>query len=137
MPSHNTNLYKSNTIVMWNGMLLRSEPVFIESRDNSNERPDEWWYTVTFFEGPAIRVNEFSLRPMTFREFAWFQHPLSGKMMVGKNPAWSALVIHVMAVAFLVASPSSDPWWVPVAITSAMVAGFWFFTHRQFKGKQP
>lgn len=137
MASHNTNLYKSNTIVMWKGSTGHVRPAFVEARDNSNEAPDTWRYSITLLDwGFFDYVPEEQLRPMTFREFCWFRHPKTGKMKVGRNHAWEAIFIHVFALAVLIASPWSQPWWVPVLITLGMVAGFWIFTYKQFNGTQ-
>jgi hypothetical protein len=142
MASHNTNKYKSNTIVMWRGTMrdtMRDTPAFVESKDNSNEAPDEWWYTLTVNQSVTARFPEVLLRPMTFDEFASFTHPLTGEWMVGKTRGWMAVVIHALSllgiVAGIVETARGNIAALSVTgISTAVVALFWVMTRRNFKG---
>jgi hypothetical protein len=136
MASHNTNRYDSNSIVMWKGS-TSTVPVFIESRDNSNEAPDKWRYSITFLEWGTFFAPEDNLRPMTFREFRCFRHPKTGQLRVGNNPAWAVLFAHAVWLACVLAIRGIDePFWKAFFIGTLLIAfgGFWFFTWMQFKG---
>jgi hypothetical protein len=140
MASHNTNKFKSNTIVMWRNLIGIYEPVFIESRDNSNEAPDVWSYSVTAWERCTLYVHEWQLRPMTFGEFASFTHPTSGTWMVGKTRGWMAWVIHFLAlngiVAGIVEAATGNLAALSVTgISLAVLVLFWIYTYRNFTGK--
>jgi len=139
MASHNTNKFKSNTIVMWR-KTMRYIPVFVESKDNSNEAPDVWRYSVTDMNYGTRWVPEYLLHPMTFEEFASFTHPKTGAWMVGKTRGWMALVIHLLSAFGLgtslkdaIAYGNLASLWV-TGISLAVVVLFWVFTYRNFKG---
>ena len=140
MASHNTNKFKSNTIVMWimDG-LCDDIPLYIESVDNSNEAPDVWRYSITSI-GQGTRYEfEYDLRPMTFREFASFTHPKTGEWMVGKTRGWMAVVIHALSllgiVAGIVEAARGNLAALSVTgISLAVVVLFWVYTYRNFKG---
>jgi hypothetical protein len=139
MASNNTNKYKPNTIVMWRNMIGGDEPVFIESVDNSNEAPDKWRYTFTVWKRVTLRCYEYDLRPMTFREFASFQHLLTGKWMVGKTRGWMAVVIHALSLLGIGAGLAQAAMGNLAAlsvtgISLAVVVLFWVYTYRNFKG---
>jgi len=133
MASHNTNRYDSNTIVMWKGS-TKTVPVFIESRDNSNEAPDKWRYSITFLEWGTFFAPEENLRPMTFREFCWYRHPKTGQRRVGNNPAWAVLFAHVVWLAcWLAIGGIDEPGWKAffIGLLIACPAGLWISTYLQ------
>jgi hypothetical protein len=140
MASHNTSKFHSNTIVMRKmGGLCPDFPVFIESRDNSNEAPDVWRYSVTDRNHGTRYIPEVLLRPMTFREFALFRHPLTGEWMVGKTRGWMAVVIHALSLLGIVAgivegARGNLPALSVTGISLGVLVLFWAFTYRNFKG---
>jgi hypothetical protein len=138
MASHNTSKYHANTIVMWR-KTMRYIPVFVESKDNSNEAPDVWRYSVTDMNYGTRWVPEYLLHPMTFDEFASFTNPKTGAWMVGRTRGWMAVVIHALSllgiVAGIVEAAMGNLAALSVTgISLAVLVLFWVFTYRNFKG---
>jgi len=138
MASHNTSKYHANTIVIFTAM-MQDYPAFVEARDNSNEAPDTWAYTLTMPGWGPIFANEADLRPMTFEEFASFTHPKTGGWMVGKTRGWMAVVIHALSLLGIVAGIAQAAMGNIAAlsvtgISLAVLVLFWVYTYRNFKG---
>lgn len=153
MPSVNTNLFKQWTIVMfkaWNG---KDYPAYIESLDNSNERPNEFFYTIiSKLHLTPARVREDALRRMTWRECRWFLHPKDRHYMMGRNHWLLGAIVHIGSLCLAVVSFVSsvyaytdgegvehievDPAAVAVGFFGlAIIAAFWWASKKQYTGR--
>lgn len=79
--------------------------------------------------------GENSLRPITFKEYLWYRNPETGRMNVGRTPAWMVAWITVGTLAiFFCLNAYGFSWWSFAAF--AMLVLLAIGTARNFKGKQ-
>lgn len=81
-----------------------------------------------------IPVSEVFVRALTFREFAWFRHPLTGHLMSGKTRGYMAAIIHLFTALLFGASIAQEAtWWSAFALIP--VAGYWLGTWMNYTGR--
>ncbi len=85
-------------------------------------------------DGTMRPIPERYLRALTFGEFAWFRHPVTGHMMSGKTRGYMAVVIHLFTLLLFFGSIAQDAsWWSAFALIP--VVGYWFGTRMNYLGK--
>jgi hypothetical protein len=63
------------------------------------------------------------VRGLTFKEFAWYRDPNTGRMKVGRNDAFAVLMSVAMALVFMVTSVTVEgPWKLaPILIGAGII----------------
>lgn len=81
-----------------------------------------------------VEVKDSDIRVLTFREFIWFEHPVTLHMMSGKTRGYIAIIIHVMTFLLTGAAEAQGfSWWGLLCLLP--VAGYWWGTWNNYTGK--
>ncbi len=71
-----------------------------------------------------VGCPESEVRDITFKEFAWYRDPNTGRMKVGRNSAFAVLLSVTMALVFMTTSVTVEgPWKLaPILIGAGIIA---------------
>ena len=87
-----------------------------------NSREDSCW--IKFLPRTEARpYPESEVRGLTFKEFAWYRDPNTGRMKVGRNGAFAVIMSVAMALVFMVTSVTVEgPWKLaPILIGAGII----------------
>jgi len=125
------NEFDPNDVVMWN-LDTRERPWSVEYQHTDNSHP--YGLTIIVQGSRTAKAMSEELRPLTFREFVWFEHPVTLHMMSGKTRGYMAIIIHVMTFLLTGAAEAQGfSWWGLLCLLP--VAGYWWGTWNNYTGK--
>jgi len=120
--------FETGTLVVWAG-----EVCLVDH--------NSWHDTVHVVFWPdkkPVRVNEYDLRTLTFRDFIWFRHPLTGHYMCGKTRGYMAAIINLFALILIgigIATWGDGATWTAIVMGVAVLVLFWVGTWKNYTGK--
>ncbi len=136
--SRNDHKYHAGEIVMWPSLTYGIRPVLI-NKASWDAHIGQHFYVCTM-DGHAeySPFYEHKLRPMTFREFASFTHPVTGRWMVGKTRGYMAAIIHALGLLFIAlgvvdAVQGYFDALIGSGIGAFMLGGFWLGTYANYR----
>lgn len=94
-------------------------------------------YSVQFDNKNIIVCSQSDIRPLTFKEFAWYKDPTTGWPKIGKNSAIPVMFSIMMAITFIIASFSVEGLWslAPAGIGVAIIVANYIGLRYNYTGR--
>ena len=89
---------------------------------NKSDADKKYWIKFSPITEPRLFTSG-DIQPITFKQYAWYQDPNTGKYKIGGNGAFPVVLLCLMGLLFMGLSFTVEGWWMlaPLGIGAAII----------------